>query len=123
MLSSEDVGVFVMHNDIVVGYNWRKDFNTSKIIKSDGYLPISGKCSHLHWARVKKDMRGLGLQKLMLTFLIDHAYEQGIVNLYTDVEINNIAALRGINKIGFKKIYRILVLRTKLNWRTITIKY
>ncbi len=123
MLSAKDVGVFALHNDIVVGYMWRKDINTSKTVKSDGYLPLSGKCSHLHWARVKKDMRGRGLQLLMLTWLIDHAYEQKIVNIFTDVEIENITSMRGLNKIGFKEIYRIMVLRTKLNWRTITFRY
>lgn len=123
MLSRKDVGVFVMHNEVVVGYMWRKDFDSLKKIKSDGYLPLSGKCSHIHWARVKKDMRGRGLQLLMSTWLVDHAYSLGIEKIYTDVEIENIVSIRGLNKIGFKEIYRIFVLRSKLNWRTITIRY
>lgn len=104
------VGFLARHKSDVVGYMWRKDYDTQKTIKADGYIPLSGRFSHLHFARVSKEMRGRGLQLFMFTHIIRDAHAKGITRIYTDGEQENIISMRGTVRMGFQEVFRLLVI-------------
>lgn len=103
------VGVLARYKSDVVGYMWRRDYDTRRMVRADGYIPLKGRFSHLHFARVSKEMRGRGLQLLMLTYIIRDAYAKGISRIYTDGEQENVISMRGTMKMGFQEIFRLLV--------------
>jgi hypothetical protein len=103
------IGAFARHKDDVVGYMWRKDYNTSNNVYADGYIPLNGHFSHLHFARVSEGMRGRGLQLLMFTYLIRDAFSLGIPKIYTDGDQDNIISIRGTTRIGFHEEFRLIV--------------
>jgi ribosomal protein S18 acetylase RimI-like enzyme len=115
------VGVFAKYESNVVGYQWRKDYDTDKTVKADGYIPLKGRFSHLHFARVINEMRGQGILSQMMTYLIENAFEMGIVAIYTDCERDNLASNRGVLKFGFHEIFRLLVINAF--GRILSIKY
>ena len=104
-------GMFARHNDAVVGYMWRKDYSTAKNIKADGYVPLKGDFSHLHFARVVPAMRGRALQLILFSKLIDEALKAGVSDYYTDMEQGNTIAVRGAVKLGFRGAFRLFVLK------------
>lgn len=110
-LHTGNVGIFSRHSGSVVGYMWRKDYDEKKIIKADGYVPLSGRFSHIHFAMVSKRMRGRGLQLIMIGKLIEGALKRDIHRFYTDVELKNKVALKGILKVGFEQVFKLLALR------------
>ena len=115
-------GLFAKYKDEVVGYMWRKDYNSKRTIKADGYLPIKGKFSHIHFARVHRKMRGRALQLILITKLILDAKSTGYSNIYTDTDIKNPIASRGIIKLGFTNTHRLLVVRFRTG-HSFTMKY
>ena len=112
-LKLNHIGVFARHNEQVVGYMWIKDYDTDKRVKADGYVPLSGKFSHVHWARVIEDARGKDLQKSMYTWLFRDAFAREIEEIYTDMLTWNYIPLRGAISIGFSERFRLLVIRLK----------
>ena len=112
-LDSGCVGIYSRCKDEVVGYMWRKDYNTTKTIKADGYVPLKGKFSHIHFTRVAEKMRGRGLQLNMFSRHIEQAFKAGITEIYTDILKDNVIALRGAKKIGFAEELSVLVFRSK----------
>jgi len=102
-------GVLARYRSEVVGYMWRRDYDSTNTVKADGYIPLRGKFSHFHFARVSKEMRGRGIQLLMFTQLIRDTYAQGIKRIYTDGEQDNIVSMRGTMKVGFHEIFRLVV--------------
>lgn len=115
------IGVMARYGSDVVGYMWRRDYDTNKIVYADGYIPLKGSFSHIHFARVSKEMRGRGMQLLMFTHLIRDAYSRGITRIYTDGEQDNIVSMRGTMKIGFQEIFRLVVFEAIR--RKVIIKY
>jgi ribosomal protein S18 acetylase RimI-like enzyme len=109
-LSKGCVGVFARHGPHVVGYQWRKDYDVSRTVKADGYIPLKGRFSHLHFARVSDAVRGRGILSCMMTYLVNNAFDRGFVNIYTDCEGDNPAANRGVMKFGFREKFRLVVI-------------
>lgn len=106
-------GLFARHDGKVVGYMWRMDYKSRKTVKADGYLPLKGYFSHLHFARVAPSMRGRALQLILFSKLIDDAIEKGITDIYTDMEQSNTIAMRGAVKLGFRPYFKLFTFRLK----------
>ena len=121
-LRRNDVGVFARYEGKVMGYQWRKDYDTDKRVKADGYVPLSGKFFHLHWARVAEEMRGRALMAMMHTFLIRDAFARGIERIYTDVRQKNRPAIKACVKMGYFESFRLLVIQAK-SGHNLCIKY
>jgi len=114
-LKRGEIGIYVRHKGNVVGYMWRKDYDTRKRVKADGYIPLSGTFCHINFARVTEHMKGRGLQLLMLTWLINDAFSKGIPRIYTDMEHTNLVSMRNVVKIGFVECFRLFVVRVVIN--------
>jgi hypothetical protein len=114
-------GVLARHRSDVVGYLWYKDYNMMKMVKADGYVPLKGRFTHLHFGRVAKEMRGRGIQLLMLTHSIRDAYDRSMLRIYTDTQQKNISAMSGFIKIGFRESFRLVVISAF--GRTFSIRY
>jgi len=112
-LQRNHTGVFGRHKGKVVGYMWSGEYDTNKTVKADGYVPLKGRFSHIHFAQVTKEMRGRGLQLLMATWLINDAFSRSIEKIYTDIEVKNNIAMRGMCKLGFSENFRFFTLRSK----------
>ncbi|MDW7646082.1 MAG: GNAT family N-acetyltransferase [Desulfuromonadales bacterium] len=107
------VGVFARNKEKVVGYMWSRLYDSPKTVKADGYVPLIGRFSHIHFAHVVKEMRGRGLQLLMATWLIRDSLSKEAEKIYTDIEVENEIAMRGMRKIGFAEKFRFVALRPK----------
>jgi GNAT superfamily N-acetyltransferase len=105
------VGVFARYKSDVVGYMWYKDYDPAKPVKADGYIPLTGPFSHIHFAQVSREMRGRGIQLLMLTYLIRDLYKRGRSRIFTDTQQKNIVSISGIMKTGFREAFRLVVIR------------
>lgn len=110
-LGRGDVGAFAYYDGKVVGYMWRRDYDTDRVVKADRYVPLSGRFSHFSFARVDERMRGRALQLGMFAQLIEDAHANGIETFYTDMEKTNRAAIGGALKIGFEEVFDVWVLR------------
>lgn len=115
------IGVFARHDSRVVGYQWRKDYDVARTVKVDGYIPLKGRFSHLHFARVSDVIRGRGILSCMMAYLVSNALDRGYVDIYTDCELDNPAANRGVMKFGFKEKFRLVVVN--LFGRKLPIRY
>lgn len=110
-LHQGNCGILVRHESEVVGYMWYKDYHVPEKIKAGGYVPLQGHFTHIHFGQVAREMRGRGLQLLMLTYLVQAAYERGISRIYTDTHQTNQVSMSGIIKVGFKEIFRLVIVR------------
>jgi RimJ/RimL family protein N-acetyltransferase len=115
------IGVFAKKGPNVVGYVWRRDYNSEKIIKADGYIPLKGRFSHFHFARVKEEMRGNKILTIMACPLIQNAMDRGIHDIYADCERENLASSRAITGTGFREVFRLFVLSSF--GRHLSVKY
>lgn len=120
-LHQGNCGILVRHKTDVVGYMWYKDYHAIEKIKAGGYIPLQGRFTHIHFGQVAREMRGRGLQLLMLTNLVQSAYERGISRVYTDTQQTNRVSMSGIIKVGFKEVFRLAIIRV-FGW-TYSIKY
>lgn len=120
-LHQGNYGILVRHKSEVVGYMWYKDYHATDKIKAGGYVPLQGRFTHIHFGQVAKEMRGRGLQLLMLTNLVQSAHERGITRIYTDTQQTNRVSISGIAKVGFKEAFRLVILRL-FGW-TFSVRY
>jgi GNAT superfamily N-acetyltransferase len=121
MLHQGNHGILVRHKSEIVGYMWYKDYHAPEKIKAGGYVPLRGRFTHIHFAQVAREVRGRGLQLLMLTNLVQSAYERGISRIYTDTQQTNRVSISGIAKVGFKEVFRLVIVRL-FGW-TFSVKY
>lgn len=65
---------------------------------------------HILDIAVRRDLRGIGIGKMMVRHLISHALERGLSEVYCEVKAGNIPALNLFTGLGFKfRIYSTLV--------------
>jgi len=120
-LHQGNYGILVRHKSEVVGYMWYKDYHAPEKIKAGGYVPLQGRFTHIHFGQVAREVRGRGLQLLMLTNLVQSAYERGISRIFTDTQQTNRVSISGIAKVGFREAFRLVIIRF-FGW-TFSVRY
>ena len=110
-LDQGQMGVFAVSDAKVVGHIWAI-ICYKKRQMANGYFKIHKGEAFLHYANVKKSCRRNALFSAMLVALCKRLFnEAGIIKIFADPNVDNIASVRGIQKVGFKPVGRYFYFR------------
>jgi len=111
LLKEDQCGVYAVEDSKVVGHAWAIVCH-DKRGRSVGYYDLHAGEALIHYCEVESSRRGCGIYPAMLFSLCKRLFnEEGISKVFANTEIDNIAALRSIAKVGFKTAGRYLFLR------------
>jgi len=103
-LEEGQYGIYAWLDSKVVGHAWATVCKSSHC-RVNGYMDIYQGEAFIHYCSVSKNQRGQGIYPSMLVALCQRLFSQAKVKrVLIDAEIDNIASLHGIAKVGFKPL-------------------
>ncbi|NQT04254.1 MAG: GNAT family N-acetyltransferase [Planctomycetes bacterium] len=103
-LDQVQIGVYAILDSKVVGHAWAI-ICRDKRIKANGYFRLCSGEALIHYCNVKPSCRGCGIYQVMLFNLCNRLFnEERLDKVYIDTEVDNNAALRGMQKVGFRPL-------------------
>jgi RimJ/RimL family protein N-acetyltransferase len=105
-LEKRQVGVFAVSESRVIGHGWAIVCEENKTV-ANGYFKLDHGESFIHFCSVAQSCRSKGIYQFILYSLCERLFEsQKPGKVYIDCEVNNIASIKGIEKVGFQALGR-----------------
>jgi len=111
-LEEKQIGMFAFYQNQAIGYSWAhvgsifNKINSNK--KIDNLIKLKNDESFIHICRTGEKFRGKKIYPFLLYELANILFsEHKTKKIFIDTDIKNIPSQKGIEKIGFKKIYLI----------------
>ena len=124
MLEQGQVGVNAVADSQVIGHAWAI-VRTTRCQLANGYLRLRDRQALVHFCNVREDYRGNLIYPAMVVDLTKRLFDcMHMSRVMIDTEVRNEAAIRGIQRTGFRPIGRALfvqfrgrrILRLPLFW-------
>lgn len=101
--------ILAINNDKIVGYVWI--MNKYMELSIHNHLPISTKRSYIYRNYVLKDFRGKRVLNAIDNYIINILKEEGKKFIITTISISNKSSIKARDRIGFKRVGKILQIR------------